>query len=137
MTRVHVSPYDQTHVLNLAGSYRITGTWDLGTRIKYNTGNVYTPVTGAYYSAGFDTYQPLYNQKEPFGARYPDDHSIDVFATHDALENTWKMTYRFGVQLLRLTPARDHMQYSYDYSEQKLTSFNMPPIPYFEIAGEF
>ena len=133
----HMSPYDQTHEVNLAGSYRLTGTWDLGTRIKYNSGDVYTPVTGSTYSSGFDTYQPLYNESNPFSARYPADHSIDLFATYDALENTWKMTYRFGVEMLRLTRPKDHIEYNYDYSERKMTSFDLPAIPYFEIAGEF
>ena len=133
----HTSPYDQTHVANLAGSYKLTGTWDLGTRIKFNSGEVYTPVTGAVYNAGFDSYQPLYDENNRYSSRFPSNHSIDLFATYDALQNTWKMTYRFGVQMVRLTKPKSRIEYNYDYSEKKMTSFDMPALPYFEIAGEF
>lgn len=130
------SSYDQTHILNLAGSYRLSAFWDLGSRFKYNTGNPYTPVTGSVYNGNLDKYQPLYNQNEPYSGRLPGFHSLDLFATYDSLYNEFKLKYQFGVQYLALGKRINSIEYNYDYSEKEAVA-NLPPIPYFQLSGEF
>lgn len=130
------SQYDQTHILNLAGSYKINPFWDLGTRFKYNTGNPFTPVAGAFYNASLDKYQPIYNLDRPNTDREPDFHSLDLFATYDSLFNEWKMKYQFGVQYIALGKRVNSVSYNYDYSKKEELS-SLPPIPYIQISGSF
>lgn len=130
------SPYDETHIVNLAGSYKLTPLWDLGLRFKYNTGSPYTPITGSVYNASLDKYQPLYDTEHPYSDRLPDFHTLDLFATYDSLYDTWKLAYRFGVQYLALQRRISSYQYNYDYSEKEPVQ-DLPPIPYIEIRGTF
>ncbi len=130
------SQYDQTHILNLVGSYKINAYWDLGTRLKYNTASPYTPVSGAVYNSNLDKYQATYDIKNPNSARIPPSHSIDLFATYDSLYNTYKLKYQFGIQYLSLGKRIDSVQYNFDYTEKEELS-NLPPIPYIQISGEF
>jgi hypothetical protein len=131
-----MSEYDQTHILNLAGSYKISAYWDLGTRVKYNTQSPYTPVSGAVYNSNLDKYQPIYDSTNPYSARAPASHSIALFATYDSLFDTYKLQYQFGVDYLSIVRRVDSVQYNYDYSEKEEMSA-LPPIPYIQISGEF
>ncbi|HYX37980.1 MAG TPA: TonB-dependent receptor plug domain-containing protein [Oligoflexus sp.] len=132
----YTSQYDQTHILNLAGSYKISAYWDLGTRLKYNTQSPYTPVTGSIYNSNLDKYQPIYDNSNPNSARAPVSHSIALFATYDSLYDTYKLKYQFGVDYLSVGRRVDSVQYNYDYSEKEEMS-SLPPIPYIQISGEF
>lgn len=130
------SQYDQTHILNLAGSYKVSPLWDIGSRFKYNSGTPFTPVSGAYYNASLDKYQPIYDPDKPNSSRQPDFHSLDLFATYDSLFNEWKMKYQFGVQYIALAKRVSAVSYNYDYSEKEELS-NLPPIPYIQVSGSF
>ncbi|MFY7930250.1 MAG: hypothetical protein ACOVS5_15355, partial [Oligoflexus sp.] len=132
----YTSEFDQTHILNLAGSYRLSAYWDLGTRLKFNTGSPYTPVDGSVYNSNLDKYQPIFDRKNPYSARLPDFHSLDLFATYDSLYNQWKLKYQFGIQFLALGQRVNSVQYNYDYSEKEFVA-NLPPIPYFQLTAEF
>ena len=130
------SQYDQTQVLNLAGSYRLTATWDLGTRLKFHTGDTYTSVDDAVYNAGLDKYQPRQGDTKSNNRRLPDYQQLDLFATKDFLANTWKMSLRFGVQYLAYSPQAYSVSNNYDYSKEEYLS-GLPPIPFVELRGEF
>ncbi len=130
------SSYDQTHILNFAGSYRVSAYWDLGTRFKYNTGNAYTPVTSSIYNVNLDKYQPEFARDNPYSARLPDFHSLDLFATYDSLFDEFKLKYQFGVQYLALVKRVSSVDYNYDYTQKEFVA-NLPPIPYFQLSGEF
>ncbi len=127
--------YDQTHVATVAGSYRLTATWDLGLRVGYHTGDTYTPIRDAVYNADLDKYQPRADDAALYSARNPDFHQIDIFANKDFLFNTWKLALRFGVQYLALESQAFAVQYNYDYSKEEAVA-GIPPIPYIELRGE-
>ncbi len=130
------SSFDQTHILNLAGSYKLNALWDLGARFKYNTGEPYTPVESSVYNANLDKYQPVYDEKNPYSERIPDFHSLDLFATYDSLYEVFKLKYQFGIQYLALGKRVSSVDYNFDYSEKEFVA-NLPPIPYIQISGEF
>lgn len=132
----HAAQYDQTHVATLAGSYRLTATWDLGLRIGYHTGDTFTPIEGGgVYYTDLDKYQPRGDKVEEYSARLPNFHQIDIFANKDFLFDTWKLALRFGAQYIALKPQAFAVQYNYDYSEQEFIA-GVPPIPYIELRGE-
>lgn len=129
------SRYDQTHVLNLVGNYKLTGLWETGGRFIYHTGDTYTGVDGAVYNANLDKYQPrtavgarLYND------RLPAYHEIDIFANRDILWDTWKMGLRFGIEFLALERPVQSVRNNYDYSKEEYFR-GIPPIPYVEVRG--
>ena len=130
------SQYDQTHILNLVGSYKINAYWDLGTRLKYNTASPYTPVASAVYNSNLDKYQPRYDIKNPNSARVQAANSIDLFAAYDSFYDTYKLKYQFGIQYLSFGKRIDSVQYNFDFSDKEELS-NLPPIPYIQISGEF
>ncbi|MCX6128884.1 MAG: TonB-dependent receptor plug domain-containing protein [Proteobacteria bacterium] len=132
----YVSQYDQTHIVNLAGSYKVSPYWDLGLRIKYNTGSPYTPVTGAIYNSNLDKYKAEYDEKNLNSSRVPAFQAMDLFATYDSFYDEFKLKYQFGIQYIALGKRVDRLEYNYDYSEQEKVA-GLPPIPYIQISGEF
>jgi len=49
--------YDQTHNLTLVLSYRTENDWTFGGRVRYTSGNPYTPVAGRVFDADLGRYQ--------------------------------------------------------------------------------
>jgi hypothetical protein len=129
------SQYDQTHILNVTGNYKLTGTWDVGGRAKYNTGSTFTPVDDAVYNANLDKYQPrTAATTRNFSARLPDYNEINVYSNWDFLFDTWKMGLKLGLEYIALGPKAVQQQYNYDYSKSEY--FVLPgPIPYIEFGG--
>ncbi|MFQ5561674.1 MAG: TonB-dependent receptor plug domain-containing protein, partial [Nitrospinota bacterium] len=54
--RYYVHNYDQTHIVSLLASYHLSASWKLGTRVRYVTGNPYTPVKNAFFDSDNDVY---------------------------------------------------------------------------------
>ncbi|MFK7822572.1 MAG: TonB-dependent receptor plug domain-containing protein [Oligoflexales bacterium] len=130
------SQYDQTHVLNIVSAYNITGQWTLGGRLNYHTGDVYTPVNGAVYNAGLNKYQPRYDENRINGERLPNWHQLDIYTSYEQLFDYSKLKYRVGVEYISAESPAYQVTYNYDYSKKDYLE-GLPPIPYFEISGEF
>jgi TonB family protein len=81
--------FDQTHVLGVVASYDWRGLV-AGVRFRWTSGMPRTAVTGAFYDARGDQYQPLFGPHN--GIRIPDFVQLDV-----RVEKTF--TFRRGVQL--------------------------------------
>lgn len=129
------SQYDQTHVANLVGNYKITGTWDAGGRLIYHTGETYTKTEDAVYNTNLDKYQPrAVDGARLYNGRLPPYHELDLFTSFDTLFDTWKLNFRFGVEALAEQRQANGVQYNYDYSEEKFFR-GLPPIPYIEVRG--
>jgi hypothetical protein len=127
---------DQTHVANLAGSYRMSATWDLGGRLGYHTGDAYTSKVGdAVYNSNLDKYQSRANNQIN-GARLPNYNELSLFSSHDGLFDSWKSTVRWGIEYFWFTRQAYGAEPNYDYTKE--TYFKgVPPIPYLEVRGEF
>ena len=131
----HRSQYDQTQVLNVAGNYKFTSVWDAGGRALYHTGDTFTGVDHAAYDTDLDKYQARQSPTQQlYNARQPPYYEFDLYGDRDYLFDTWKLTWRFGVEYLALQRQVQGVQYNYDYS--KLNYFRgVPPIPYIEFRG--
>ena len=130
------SQYDQTHVINLVSAYKLSGQWTLGGRFNYHTGDRYTPVDGAVYHAGLNKYQPIYSDDKLYEARLPTWHQADIYTSMEQLYDYFKIKYRFGIEFLSATRQAFGVTYNYDYSKKDYFK-GVPPIPYFEVTGEF
>ena len=127
---------DQTHVVNLAGSYRVNAAWDVGSRLGYHTGDTYTSKLGdAVYNANLDKYQSRADNTIN-GARLPDYNEFSIYSGHDVLFDTWKSTIRWGVEYFWYKRQAYGARNNYDYSKEEYFT-GVPPIPYFEVRGEF
>jgi len=127
---------DQTHVLNLTGSYRVKATWDVGGRLGYHTGDTFTSKLGdAVYNANLDKYQPR-AANEINGKRLPDYNELPVYSSHDVLFDDWKSTIRWGIEYFWFKRQVFGANPNYDFTKEEFTT-GVPPIPYFEVRGEF
>jgi TonB family protein len=68
--------YDQPHVFTALGSYDLGLGFDVGARFRFASGYPRTPVTGAYYDATTDAYEPLFGYHNSI--RIPAFYSLDV-----------------------------------------------------------
>lgn len=132
----HISQFQQKHNLNLAASYKLTRTWELGTRFNYVSGNPYTKITGSTYDADNDVYVPVYDRKNPFSATLPSTNNLDLFATFENFKDTWRLSYSFGVTGISVGNRQTEVSYNKDYSKEEFSTRDLPPIPFFEIKGQ-
>ncbi len=129
------SQYDQTHVLNLAGNYKLSAVWDFGGRLVYHTGDTYTKVDDAVYNANLDKYQPrTAPESRNFNGRLPSYHELDLYTSYDFLYDSWKLTARTGVEFIAVKQQAVGIQNNYDFSKEEYFE-NLPPIPYIELRG--
>ena len=96
--------YDQTHVANLAGNYRLTEVWELGGRLNYHTGDTFTQKGNAVYNANLDKYQPRSGDLELFAGRLPNYNELSVFAGRDFFEGHVIATHDLGVESIGRAP---------------------------------
>ena len=67
--------YDQPHVLTAVASW-VHGPWTVGARFRYATGFPRTPVTGSFYDAKDDLYDPIFGAQNTI--RLPDFWQLDL-----------------------------------------------------------
>lgn len=125
--------WDQTHILTIAGAYRVGRSWDLSATFRYVTGNPITPVVGSVYNARTDLYTPVYGATN--------SERSTAFARLDLrVEKSWQV--RSGsiaayvdVQNALNRKNEEGRAYNYDYSQIGVVS-GLPLIPSFGVRGE-
>ncbi len=127
------SQQDQTHNLNLSGSYA-WGNYTLVSRFRYATGIPYTPIRGSIYFENADTYVPIAGDK--LSQRRKDFWQLDLRLDHRWIYNTWILSLYIDVQNVTLRDNQIGTAYSFDYSQNEPTYF-IPILPTFGIKGEF
>jgi len=110
---------DITNIVHLVANYKINPTFQMSSRIKHQTGYVYTPVDQVWYEANTDIYQPEESLDMVNGARVPDTTSITVYGQNDYQYDTWKMILRYGVDEYQLTKSSPNFNYNYDYTTKE------------------
>jgi hypothetical protein len=131
----HSSEYDQTHVLNITGSYKYSALWTFGGRGLFRSGNTYNGVDYSVYNVNLNRYEPRQNIGTPlYNRREPAYYELNLYADREVLFDTWKLTWRFGIENLALKPQVQGVNYNYDYSKQEFVR-SVPPVPYIEVRG--
>jgi hypothetical protein len=133
-TDYHLFDYDQTHNLTAIASYRLPRNWEIGVRFRYVTGNLYTPVTGAVYSADTNEYKPI--EGAPNSGRVGDFHQLDVRVDKKWIFNSWMLNAYLDIQNVYNQPNVENVNYNYDYTEA-LPQTGLPIIPVLGLRGEF
>jgi hypothetical protein len=127
------SQYDQTHSVNLLASY-ILNDWQLGSRLRFVSGNPYTPIIGSTFDADNDVYLP--QRGEIYSERNPNFFQWDIRVDRKWIYDTWILSAYLDIQNLTNSQNQESITYSYDYSEKKPIT-GLPTLPSIGVKGEF
>lgn len=126
--------FDQTHILTLIGSYRLPRNWEIGTRFRYVSGNLYTPITGALYDSDADAYVGIDGPVN--SGRANAFHQLDVRIDKRWVFEKWMLNAYLDIQNVYNRANADGVQYNYDFSESEREQ-GLPIVPVLGLRGEF
>nr|MBA2403136.1 TonB-dependent receptor plug domain-containing protein [Bdellovibrionales bacterium] len=127
------SEFDQTHNLNLIGTYN-KERWTFSGRFRFVSGMPYTPVNGATFDSDNDVYIP--NAGSIYSQRFDSFKQFDIRIDRKYIYEKWILTAYLDIQNVTNSPNSQNIEYSYDYSENKKVR-GLPILPTFGIKGEF
>lgn len=125
--------WDQTHILTIAGAYRVGRSWDLSATFRYVTGNPITPVVGSVYNARTDLYAPVYGAVN--GERSAAFNRLDLRVEKSWQVRSGSIAAYLDVQNALNRKNEEGRAYNYDYSQVGVVS-GLPLIPSLGIRGE-
>jgi TonB family protein len=131
--------FDQTHILTLLGSYKLSRGWEVGARFRLVSGPLDTPVRSfpdlaAVFAADAAAYTPL--SAEPFSDRLPLFHQLDL-----RVEKTWQFRRFLLAFFIDVWNAYNHAaaetySYNFDFSRRTYQQ-GLPIVPSLGFRGEF
>ena len=134
-TPIHLSPFDQTHILTVLGSYRLGHGWEAGARFRLVSGNPYTGNTYGFYDENGGSYLPLLAYPQD-SSRLPIFHQLDV-----RIDKTWeysngrKIGLYLDVQNVYNQGNVEGVSYNYNDTLHSYVT-GLPLIPSFGVRGE-
>ena len=134
-TPLHLSAFDQTHILTVLGSYRLGLGWELGARFRLVSGNPYTPNTYGFNDENAGAYLPLLAYP-PNDARLAVFHQLDV-----RVDKTWvyqngdKLGVYLDIQNVYNNGNVEGVSYNYNNTLRSFAT-GLPIIPSLGIRGE-
>ncbi len=126
--------FDQTHILNAIVGVELGRNWSLSSRVRYTTGNAFTPIGGALFDSDDDIFRPV--QGVLNGDRYSGFFSWDVRLDKKWVFDTWILSFYLDIQNLTNKKNTEALNYSFDYSQREEISF-LPILPTLGLKGEF
>jgi TonB-dependent Receptor Plug Domain len=132
--------YDVPHSVNLLGSYKATGQWELSSKLQYKTGTPYTKINGAQFNQATGKYIPNNIENdgvlEPNNKRIPSTFQVDVRSDYDFLFDNWTLDWYIDISNILNTQNVVAVQNSEDYRQEKLV-YGAPIIPTTGIIASF
>ncbi len=133
-TEYRLFDYDQTHILTVIGSYQLPHNWEVSSRFRLVSGNLYTPYTGAVYSADDDVYLGIKGATN--SARVSAFNQIDFRIDKKWIYDTWMLNAYLDIQNVTNRANPEGLEYNFDFSETE-ESQGLPIIPVLGLRGEF
>jgi hypothetical protein len=130
----HATPtaFDQPHVLNAVGSYKLGRGYEVGLRFQLASGRPDTPVLGATYNADTGEYEPV--RGELRSVRVPTFRQIDARLEKQWLYERWSLGLYLDVINVANFQNVEAIEYDYRYRESApVTSF--PILPTLGVRG--
>jgi hypothetical protein len=127
------SQYDQTHNLNIIGSYN-KERWTFSGRFRYVTGNPYTPIVGSTFDTDNDVYIP--SRGTIYSQRFDAFNQLDIRIDRKYIYDKWILTAYLDILNLYNSANIQSYQYSYDYTDKKKVR-GLPILPTIGLKGEF
>ncbi len=129
-----LSPYDQTHLLTAVSALEVGRNWKISTRMRYTTGNPYTPITSSILDVNNNTYVPQAGTL--YSLRMPAFFQWDVRIDKKWIYNKWILTAYLDIENLTNQSNPQQMNYSYNY-QQSETVTGLPIFPTLGMKAEF
>lgn len=126
--------FDQTHILNAIVAKELTENWTISSRLRYTTGNAFTPIRGAVFDSDDDVFRPI--QGGLNSDRYSGFLSWDIRLDKKWVFDTWIMSFYIDIQNVLNRKNTETLNYSFDYSQSEQVSF-IPILPTVGLKGEF
>lgn len=127
--------FEQTHVLALVAGVQLGAGWRFGTRLRYATGNPFTPLEPAYFDAGADVWVPR-AAAAPLSERSEAFFQLDLRIDKSFLFETWRLDLYLELNNATNRANIESIQYSDDYTRRDdITS--LPLTPSLGIRGSF
>ncbi len=130
------TPFDQTHILTVLGSYQLGSGWEVGARFRLVSGNLTTPQQYGFYDANTGVYLPTL-AVPPFGERLPLFHQLDV-----RVDKTWRLGSRGNIHayldVINAYNQGNVEAVSYNYNQTKRSYVTgLPFIPNLGLSWEY
>jgi len=126
--------YDQTHVLTAVGSYDIGAGFEFGLRARLASGYPRTPITGAYFNARTNRYEPVLGELNTI--RIPMFFQLDArISKRFKIERTNLEIY-LDVQNALDRDNYEELAYSPDYTQRRYIR-GLPILPVLGARWEF
>jgi TonB family protein len=132
-TQWRLFSWDQTHILTVAGAYRLGRNWDLSGTFRYVTGNPITPVAGSIYNANSDTYKPLYGAVN--SDRSNAFHRLDLRVEKSWHVRSGSIAAYLDVQNAYNRPNEEGRSYNFNFTQSGVIA-GLPIIPSLGVRGE-
>jgi len=129
-----LSQYDQTHLLTVVGDRELGRNWKISTRIRYTSGNLYTPVTGGILDINNDVYTPV--RGAVYSKRMGDFFQADVRFDKKWIYDRRILTAYLDIENVTNRSNPQQINYSYDY-QRSATVTGLPIFPTLGIKVEF
>jgi len=131
----HLSPYDQTHILTILGSYRLGRGWEIGGRFRLVTGDPYTPMAYGFYDENNGTYLPQTGYP-PASQRLPIFHQLDIRVDKTWRFQTWQFSAYLDVQNVYNQGNVEGTSANYNFTQQSYAT-GLPILPSIGMRAEF
>ncbi len=125
--------YDQTHVLNLALSWKINDRWRIGARFQLASGTPVSNIVGSIYQSDSREFAPF---TEPGDERTPFSNQLDLRVDYSF--RWWRFKMNAFLDVMNAYNAQNGdlgWAYRYDYST-RIPGGGIPILPTIGIRGE-
>jgi hypothetical protein len=126
---------DETHNLQLVGSYRLPKFWEIGCRLRYVTGDPTTPITGIGYNEDYGSFYALYGEKN--SARMDPFFQLDVRVEKKFMFKNWILTWYLDVQDLSYFVYKSPEFYQHNYRYDQKSPIGAIIYPALGLSAEF
>ncbi len=131
---VSLFTYDQPVVLTALFTRELPKRWRFGSRVRFGSGNPYTPVTNRVWDLGTRSWLPLYGEND--SERLPPFYQIDARFDKEWRFRRWTLAFYLDAQNVTSRQNVEVIAWEEDYSaEAPITG--LPIIPAFGLRGQW
>ena len=121
-------------MLSALASQKLPKDWRIGARVRYGSGNPYTPVTNRVYDMGSRSFIPLYD--DSVSDRLPDFFSLDVRVDKRWVRSWGEFSLYLDVQNATNAQNVEVQSWSYDYGTADPVT-GLPIFPTFGLEAKW
>jgi len=129
-----LTSYDQTHLLTAVGSIELGQNWKFSSRVRYTTGDPYTPIIGGILDIDNDSYDPI--PGGIYSARLGAFFQLDIRLDKKWIYDKWILSAYLDIENVTNQKNPLEVTYSYNYQQSAVIS-GLPILPTLGVKAEF